>query len=69
MKVFDFDFHTNDINCQFLTVEKFKTFKNEHKLGKFSILNFNIRSLKKNYTQLQTFLNSCEELFDFIILT
>lgn len=69
MDNFDIDLFANDNFCHYLNLDEFSYLKNNHKLGNLSILNINLRSLKKHYTELQSFLHSCNYSFAIIVIT
>ena len=65
---FDSQIFANDDYCHLKTIENF----NESKIFNFnsycSLLCINIRSIKKHFTELQTFLHSCHHTFTFIVI-
>lgn len=69
MNEFDVDFFANDSFCHYLDLQEFSYLKNNHRLGNLSVLNTNIRSLRKHFTDLQSFLHSCDCCFAIIVIT
>ena len=70
MNNFSSEIFANDYLCQHLTVNEFKESFYITEQRDFSILNINIRSLKKHFTELQSFLHIfCSHVFSLIVVT
>ena len=67
MDDFDINMFADDNFCNYLSLNEF----NDSGIGNannYSILNINVRSLKKHFTELQTFLHICKCTFSFIVI-
>ena len=56
-------------NCNYYSIDSFKTLKQQFPYNGLSVLCFNIRSFSKNSDEFLGYLSNCEHDFDIIILT
>ena len=65
----DINFFACEEHCNFLNVLDFNNNIKMYSCYDFGVINLNIRSLEKHFTELQTFLHACDYKFRLIVIT